>query len=222
MSISGYGNIVATFNCNWETFGDMHYIRGRLSDSILLLLIGFVFVTTGCKSNSNQAVQKKKPIDAQEAKAARPGSITGKGWNIRWRKRDPDHPEGAALPVLYANSKTGSMADQDDNVIIQLNDVHARLFQKGKQSAIIYADKIDANQHDKIIIGTGNVRVNSISNPPDTVVTADKITWDTDTRKIIAEGNARVTRKPKNGGTVFTHEGGVITFDLGLQEFDIK
>ncbi len=193
----------------------------RYSSGIVLLLLGIVWLTSGCASNSKPIQPKKKPVDAEEAKAARPGAITGKGWKIRWRKRDPNHPAGSPIPVLYAESNTGSMADEDDNVVIQLNDVHARLFQDGRQSAIIYADQMDADQHDKVIIGTGRVKVKSITSPPDTVVTADKITWDTDSHKIVAEGNARVVRHPKIGAA-FTHEGGTITFDLGLKEFEIK
>ncbi len=188
---------------------------------ILMFLI-LATTVSGCKSNSNIPIQKKKPLNAAEARAARPGAITGKGWSIKWRERNPENPSGPAMPVLYADSKTGIMEDRNDNVVLQLNTVHARLYQNGTYSATVIADQVDANQHNKIVIGTGHVKVNSVTNPPDTQITADMITWDTNSRKIVAEGNTRVVRQPKNGSPAFTHEGGIISFDPGLQEFEIK
>lgn len=186
--------------------------------ALLLLLAG----CAGPYDLEEQAQKLKvKAATTTHQDSELPGQIKGTGWRMRWNTRDPHNINGPTLPVLDAVAQAGHMTDRDDNVYAVLDDVRAQLFREGKPAADITAPRITANRRDRIMIGIGGVRVNSLTDPPDTVITADKITWDTRTGKIVAVGNAQVTQNQENG-IVNTHRGGRITFDTTLRSFDVE
>lgn len=147
------------------------------------------------------------------------GEITGTNWHIPWMIRDAN---GRALPALIADAHEGEMNNLDDSYTMRLHGVQAQLFQAGVHAADIVAAQVDANSDDHLIIGTGGVRVTSLTNPPDTVVTADKITWDPRSSKMVAVGHAKVTQRPRAGGVPITQTGGRITFDTKFQKIDVE
>ena len=181
--------------------------------ALLILLAG------GCrkpKTGAGETPDKKK--NGLEL----PGRVSGKGWHIPWRMRDPKNPNGPPIPVLIADARSGVLTNDEENPTVLLRDVRARLYRNGKHTADIAAPEVTANQKERRIVGRGGVTFVSITNPPDTVVTADQITWDTKQSKVVAEGHARVTRRHKDGQTDTT-TGSRITFDAGLKgNFEIE
>ncbi len=199
----------------------------KLGRILTLLCLPLAFApTTGCgkPASQNKPVKKASAAGQAEKLDARrlPGRVVGAGWHIPWRVRDPKHPNGPGLPVLIADAETGEILNSDANPTVQLGNARVKLFRNGLPTADVDAPQLTANQHDRIVIGTGGVRVNSLADPPDTVVTADKITWDTRTNVIVAVGNARVVRTPKAGGAALSQSGGRITFDTALKEFVVE
>jgi hypothetical protein len=151
----------------------------------------------GC-GNLKGAQQDVRP-DRKAAKAALPEGIQGEGWHIPWRMADPKHPNGPPITVLIADARTGSMNSEGDNILVRLHDVHAQLFHAGKRAAYVTADNVTTNKNTRVVIGTGGVKVTSLTAPPDTVITADRMTWDPHTNKVIALGNAHA-RQTKPAG----------------------
>ncbi len=147
------------------------------------------------------------------------GEITGTNWHIPWSIRDA---KGRAVPALIADAREGEMNNLDDSYTMRLRGVQAKLFQEGVHAADIQAVQVDANSDDHLIIGTGGVRVTSLTNPPDTVVTADKITWDPRSSKMVAVGHAKVMQRPRDGGLPITQTGGRITFDTKFQKIEVE
>lgn len=146
------------------------------------------------------------------------GEISGTNWHIPWTIRDA---KGRHVPALIADAREGEMNNLDASYSMRLHGVQAQLFQEGVHAADIKAAQVDANSDDHIIIGTGGVRVTSLTNPPDTVITADKITWDPRSFKMTAVGHAQVTQRPRNGGLPITQSGGRITFDTKFQKIEV-
>jgi hypothetical protein len=182
--------------------------------ALLILLAG-----AGCGKPKQSA---EETPDRKKRELELPGQVSGKGWHIPWRMRDPKHPNGPPIPVLIADAKSGVLTNDEENPTVLLRDVRARLFRNGKHTADIAAPEVTADQKERLVIGRGGVTFVSLTNPPDTVVTADKITWDTRQSKVFAEGNARVTRRHKDGQTDTTI-GNRITFDAGLKgNFEIE
>lgn len=147
------------------------------------------------------------------------GEISGSNWHIPWTVRDA---KGRAIPALIADARQGEMNNLDASYSMRLHGVRAKLYQEGVHAADIVATQVDANSEDHLIVGTGGVRVTSLTNPPDTVVTADNITWDPRTFKMVAVGHAQVTQRPQNGGTPITETGGRITFDTKFKKIKIE
>jgi hypothetical protein len=178
--------------------------------AILLLL-----ATGGCAGKkppvkASDATQAKKP-----AKAELPGQLTGKGWHISWLTRDPKNPNGPQIPVLSADADRGEIMNTATPAL-RLWNVHARMFHNGIQSANITAPQVTASQGDWIFIGTGGVTVESLTDPPDTVITGDKVTWNMKIKRLLAEGHARLTHRAPDG-KVSMAEGNRITFDTALK-----
>ncbi len=159
-------------------------------------------------------------MDAKATEAQRlEGAITGTNWHIPWTVRNA---EGKAIPALIADAREGRMQSFEDSYTMQLRGVRAKLFQEGVHSADIEAAQVDANSDDHLIVGTGGVRVVSLTNPPDTVITADKITWDPHSHKMVAVGHAQATQRPHDGGVPITQTGGRITFDMQLKKIEVE
>lgn len=180
-----------------------------------------LLLLSGCNgANTRQRSRPQPPETEAERQANLPGAITGSGWHIRWRERNPKHPE-KPLRVLEAVAQTGELADQDDTNTMRLHDVHAQLYRNGQAAAIIQAPQLAANQRDRILIGTGGVTLTSLTDPPDTVVTADKITWNTHTGKIAGVGNAHVVQHLPDG-TINEHQGYRVTYNNEEKTFDVE
>ena len=184
---------------------------------LLLFLVG-----CGTPPKQEQAKQDKPKQEEPEVEKIEDlkGAVTGKGWHIPWKERDPNNPK-KALPVMIADADTGAMKNDDGNMRIQLHRVKARLFREGKPTAYVEAQQISANRKDKVVVGMGNVIVNSLSDPPDTVIKADKMKWDTRSSVIVAIGNARVTRRMPNG-QLATSLSDRVTFDTKLKDFVLE
>lgn len=185
-----------------------------------LILIGcsrpVVKPVTSPPAESNTS-QNAKPLNPAQVI----GKVKGSGWYLPWYARDPKHPNGPPIPVLIANADTGEITNHNDNPVIVLHRVHAKLYQKGQHAANVVAAQVTANQQDQVIVGKGGCTVTSLLNPADTVLTADTITWDSDNTKFIAQGHARVVRRPLHG-VPMTHEGGKIIYDLEKNTIDVE
>ena len=164
-------------------------------------------------TNSGSAETRVTPAQSLE------GEITGTNWHIPWTVRND---EGKAVPALVADAREGRMRSFEDSYVMQLNGVRAKLFQDGVHAADIEAGQIDANSDDHLLVGTGGVRVVSLTDPPDTVVTADKIVWDPHSHLMTALGHARVAQRPKDGGTPITQTGAKIKFDMVLKKIEVE
>lgn len=191
--------------------------KRHLLGGLLLFLVG-----CGTPPKEQQAKLDKPKQEEPEVEKIEDlkGAVTGKGWHIPWKERDPNNPK-KALPVMIADADTGAMKNDDGNVRIQLHRVKARLFREGKPTAYVEAQQISANRKDKVVVGMGNVIVNSLSDPPDTVIKADKMKWDTRSSVIVAIGNARVTRRMPNG-QLATSLSDRVTFDTKLKDFVLE
>jgi hypothetical protein len=188
--------------------------RGAIALCALLLL-------SGCAGANNRQNNRPKPPETEADRQANlPGAITGSGWHIQWRERNPKRPE-KPLRVLEAVAQTGELADQDDTNTMRLREVRARLYRNGQAAADIQAPQLTANQRDRILVGTGGVTLTSLADPPDTVVTADKITWDTHTGKIAGVGNAHVLQRLPDG-TINEHQGYRVTYNNAEKTFDVE
>lgn len=188
----------------------------RMGITVLLIGIG------GCRHTSppSQSGQNPGTMGAEvDQDRNLTGEITGTNWHIPWMIRDAN---GRAAPALIADARQGEMNNLDDSYTMRLHGVQAKLFQAGVHAADIVAAQVDANSDDHLIIGTGGVRVTSLTNPPDTVVTADKITWDPHSAKMVAVGHAKVTQRPRTGGIPITQTGGRITFDTKFQKVEVE
>ena len=183
--------------------------------AVLLL----VLVISGCAKPKPKVVEKPK----LQAKALRElkGAITGAGWHIPWSARDPKNPHGKPLKVLIADAEQGALKNDDGNIRMVLENARVKLFRDGKPSAFIDAKILSANREENVVIGTGGVVVNSLQNPPNTIITAEKMVWDTSGTKVIAVGDAQVKHRLKNG-TLATSRGGRVTFDLKSEEIEIE
>lgn len=188
-----------------------------------MLLAVCVLVLTGCgtpktSAKASKADTKQNKTTAQIVKEELPNAVTGKGWHLPWYTRDPNNPE-RQIPVFQADAQTGALTGNTDNITAQLHKVNVVLYRDGKPAATAQAPRLTANRRDKIIVGTGGVRIVSLTDPPDTVITADKIRWDTRTSHIVATGSAHAKGKMKNGLPVDV-SGNHITYDIARDEIE--
>jgi hypothetical protein len=165
-------------------------------------------LVSGCGKPPSARVSPKVDL-AAEAKANLPGGIQGDGWHIPWRIADPKHPNGPPITVLIADAQHGSMASQDDDVVVRLRQVRAQIFQAGKPAALLEASEITTDQSTKVVIGSGGVTIHSLPGaakaahgnhkegwlPPNTTITADKMTWDIHSSKLIALGHVHAIQR---------------------------
>ena len=184
-----------------------------------LFLLGIV----GCHHTASPSQSSPIPGTMAQAPEEDPtknltGELRGTKWHIPWSIRDA---KGKLVPALIADARQGEMSNLDDSYSMRLHGVKAKLFQEGVHAADIVAAQVDANSEDKMIVGTGGVRVMSLTNPPDTVVTAEKITWDPQSFKLVAVGHAKVTQRPPKGIPI-TQSGGRITFDTKFQKIKVE
>ena len=193
-------------------------VRTLKSLGTTALLIGIV----GCHPAGSSSQSGRNPgtmgADAEPGQNFT-GEISGTNWHIPWMVRNA---KGRAFPALVADARMGEMNNLDDSYTMRLHGVRAKLYQEGVHAADIVAAQVDANSDDHLIIGTGGVRVTSLTNPPDTVVTADKITWDPRSSKMVAVGHAHVEQRPRNGGVPIIQSGGRITFDTKFQKVEVE
>lgn len=199
-------------HCILEGFTARTLIK-RLSGAAILLTS---LALCGCgKSN---AVPNRKLTKAElelRAKKEIPGEISGTGWHIRWLNPAATGKRGLQTVVL-ADSAHGAISDPA-NPTISLYDVAAKIFRDGAQTGTVYAPLVAANQHDKVLLATGGVKLTSITDPPDTVVTGDAMRWDTTRNRLIVTGNARaVVLRP--GRKPDTTTGDTLVFDTKLKE----
>jgi len=182
----------------------------------LLVMILISPVTFGC--GKSHAVPNRVPTKeelALKAKKEIPGEITGKVWHIRWLNRAATGKRDLQT-VALADAAHGAINDPA-NPTITLYDVFAKVFREGLQTGTIHAPVATANQRDKVLIATGGVKLTSITDPPDTVVTGDAMRWDTTKNLLIVTGNARaVVLKP--GQKPDTTTGDKLIFDTKLKE----
>jgi hypothetical protein len=195
----------------------------------------FFWLAAGCgkpvnTKRSAELAAAAKAEQAEQAKANVPGGITGTGWHIPWRAKDPKHPNGPPVIVLIADARNGAMDSQDDDVYVRLWHVHAQLFRDRKPSATVDAAEMTTDQHSKVVIGTGGVTIHSLPGaakpphpqdakgenwlPPNTTITADKMTWDTQTSKLIAIGHAHATQLAPGSHIPTETSGERLKFDM--------
>ena len=187
----------------------------RTMQNAILVCCGFCSLLPGWGCGKYRGQQDNRQQDAaHDAKTYVPGGIHGHGWHIPWRVADPKHPNGPPLKVLIADADDGSMAHQDDNILLHLEHVHAKLFRAGNAAALVQADEVTTDRNSKVVVGTGHVIVTSLSDPPDTVITSDKMTWDRSTSKVVAIGNvhARQTRAGKPSSDTYSER---MEYDMG-------
>ncbi len=186
----------------------------------MIVPVLFLFLlVNGCGKPKPRVVEKPKE-QAKELQELK-GAITGAGWHIPWSARDPQNPNGKPVKVLIADAVQGALKNDDGNVRMVLENARVKLFRDGKPTAHINAHILSANRDENVVIGTGGVVVNSLQNPPNTVIKAEKMVWDTEGTKVIAVGNAQVTHRLKNG-TLTTSSGGRVTFDTRLEDIAIE
>jgi len=192
---------------------------------LLLLLCGYIAVTLfGC-GKSNEAQERRREEEAQksaESTQNRPGSMTGTNWHIPWKAPDPKHPNGPLITVMIADAETGNLSVQDSNIHLRLDGVHAQLFRNARLAAKVQASEVNTDKHSRIIVGTGGVKVVSITDPPDTVITADRMTWDTRSSKVIAEGNAHAIQYRSQGTLPNETFGDRILFDTETGKLSVS
>lgn len=193
-----------------------------------IILAGVAALGLGCggcrhSNSSSQTGQNPGTMGADKDQTTEEqnltGKVTGKNWHIPWSIHDA---KGRTVPALVADAREGEMDNLQDGYTMRLHIVQAQLFQEGVHAADIQADQVEANSNEHKIIGTGNVRVYSLTNPPDTVITADKITWDPHSSTMEAVGHAHVTQRPHNGGPPISQTGGRITFDTKFQKIKVE
>jgi hypothetical protein len=190
------------------------------SRRIALLLCLVVVFFTGCGKPRTTAKPKEAEKEAVPIEQLK-GAVTGTKWHLPWSVRNPKDPNGKPVRVMLADAELGAMKNDDGNMRVHLQQVKARLFRDGKPAAYVEARQISANRKERIIVGTGNVIVHSLSDPPDTVIKADKMRWDTRTSIIVAIGNAFLTRRLPDG-KLATSRSDQVTFDTKLKDFIIE
>ena len=171
-----------------------------------------------CGCGKSHPVPKRELTAEEKAAKERkevPGAISGKGWIIKIKAR-PQSGNGPLETVLQANAETGIIKDTH-NLNAELTGVRAQLYQKGVQTATIFAPQASANQNAKTLLATGGVKVTSITDPPDTVVTADRLSWNANTNELIAIGNAHAVMHTPEGKERST-SGDKLYFDTRLKE----
>lgn len=184
-----------------------------------VIIFGYLVTLAGC-GKPKPVVAEKPKEQAKELQELK-GAITGTGWHIPWSARDPKNPNGKPVKVLIADAEQGALKNDDGNLRVVLQNAQVKLFRNGTPTAFIDAKILSANRDDHSVIGTGGVVVNSLQNPPDTIIKAEKMVWNTDETKVIAVGNAQVSHRLKNG-TLATSSGGRVTFDLESEEIEIE
>ncbi len=213
---AGFVNVERHFNAGRSIY-ELTLRRIRPVGGLLAVLL---LVGGGCRAM--HPVAADPPQKAQNTAATQtdlPGAITGNGWRIHWRMRDPAHPN-RSLRVLDAEARSGELADQDDTETVLLHEVHARLYREGKPAAVIEAPQVTANQRDGILIGTNGVTLHSLVDPPNTIVTADTITWNTHTGAIEGTGNTHTVQLNPDGTIRNEQQGGRVTYDFKQKMFN--
>lgn len=102
---------------------------------------------------------------------------------------DPKLP-GKLLAVVKAGGFRGVSADQ--GALGNMTQVHALLYQKGKQAATLDAPVAHFSQNSTtknvVAVGTGGVVIHSLTEPG-TRLTADVVTWYASLNRIVATGH---------------------------------
>ncbi len=114
---------------------------------------------------------------------------------------DPKLP-GKLLAVVKAGGFSGNSADQ--GALGNMTQVHALLYQKGKQAATFDAPVAHVTQNSAtknvVAVGTGGVVIVSLTEPG-TRLTADIVTWYASLNRIVGTGHV-VYHNGKSGWTV--------------------
>ncbi len=197
-------------------------IPGRITAHFLAKYISCTAILVSsliiCGCGKSNAIPNRKPTKAElelKAKKEIPGEITGTTWHIRWLNPAATGNHDLQTVVL-ADSAHGSVSDPA-NPTITLYEVAAKIFRDGAQTGTVYAPVVAANQRDKVLLATGGVKLTSITDPPDTVVTGDAMRWDTTRNRLVVIGNARaVVLRP--GQKPDTTTGDTLVFDTKLKE----
>ncbi len=146
-------------------------------------------------------------------KSSSPPNLSGTIESPTIQIGDPKLP-GKLLAVVKAGGFRGVSADQ--GALGNMTQVHALLYQKGKQSATLDAPVAHFSQNSAtknvVAVGTGGVVIRSLAEPG-TRLTADVVTWYAGLNKIVATGHV-VYHNVKAGWDV---QGPTMTADTQLR-----
>jgi hypothetical protein len=185
--------------------------HGMRFTSVCACLI--IAVAGGC--NKSGPIKNRKLTKEELALKQRneiPAEISGAVWRIRWYNRATNK---RLLIVASADSARGEITDPNDPTLT-LHDVTGTVYREGVKTATIRAPSVAADQTHKILHAVGGVRLTSVTDPPDTVITGDTMTWDTTKDKLVVLGNAHaVMQKP--GQLADTTSGDRLVFDTKLK-----
>lgn len=176
-------------------------------------LLMALFLCGGC--GKKPAV--KKPEPAAQAEALK-GAVTGTGWHIPWRERDPKNPT-RTVPVLIADADRGALTNARGIPTAELRGVRVKIFDEGRAAANLSAARVTADRKRRILTGSGGCRLVSLDAARGTVLTADRMTWNVGGKRVEAEGNARVTGRAEDG-TRFAYSGSRILYDVARDSWE--
>lgn len=163
----------------------------------LLLLAGASLCISACRTGvaapGGKKVSGKKASASPNMSAVVPSPTLIIG--------DPKLP-GKLLAVVKAGGFSGSLADQ--TALGNMTQVHALLYQQGKEAAKFDAPVAHITQNSAtksvVAVGTGGVVIVSLAEPG-TRLTADVVTWYASLNRIVATGHV-VYHNGKSGWTV--------------------
>ncbi len=190
---------------------------------ILLLIGALVLAVAGCGKAPTARVEAARDggtgDSGQSAPAPLPGGITGTNWHIPWRTADPKHPHAKPVTVLIADAKSGTMTSKANNLVLRLGGVRAQLFSERRHVADLQAARVETDRRSRIVVATRDVRLVSLTNPPDAVLTSDRMTWDTHTKILVATGNAHFVRR-QPGKPLLDDQEPVIKYNIETGDID--
>ena len=147
--------------------------------------IGLLAILSGCgKRAEEKVVGSVAAVRPSPTPTAISAVVSGLQLNLFSDKRQQ-------VLSLKAEGAVGSPGSGDNTIVVQTGT--ATLFEKGKPTATLRADKMVANREARTVVATGNVRAQSLTEEGRPAIRANTMTWQHDNNLLTGAGNVVIT-----------------------------
>ncbi|MDX1933963.1 MAG: hypothetical protein SFU56_15290 [Capsulimonadales bacterium] len=181
-------------------------------------ILGLALCLTVFATGAGCGRKSKETASSKPTPTPPPLSATSTGLSVSvYDSKGDVSPSGALPKVLDLKSRGAGASTGAEGETVVVSRGSAVLYQEGKASATLTADRLAANREERTVVATGNVVATSLSQPRAPAVRADKMVWTHDRNLLTGNGNVVMTARPD-----FVLHGRSFTADTKLSRYRVK